>query len=118
MAIWTETPKQKRKRLENEVLGKTAPTKSSRSQPAMRDRKDEATAKRVEQYTEQVRGKSLAERHREKGAGKEKEDDPSKRTFDYEKDMAAGTKISHKQRKELLDKAKGFGDRFAKGSFL
>lgn len=51
------------------------------------------------------RGKSLMERHKDKD-GKEKEDDPSKRVFDYEKDMALGTKVSHKQKREMLTKAK------------
>lgn len=49
---------------------------------------------------------------------KEKEDDPSKRAFDYEKDMGGGMKIGHAQRKEMLNKAADFGSRFSKGSYL
>lgn len=49
---------------------------------------------------------------------KKKEDDPSKRGFDYEKDMAAGTKIGHAQKREMLNRAADFGSRFAKGSYL
>ena len=65
-----------------------------------------------------ARGKSLVEQHQEKGTGKEKEDDPSKRAFDYEKDMAVTGNVNHKQRREMLNKSKGFGDRFSGGSYL
>lgn len=116
MAIWTETPEQKRKRLENEVLGKTTPANSSA--PTPRDREAERIAKRIREHSEQVRGKSLVENHKEKGIGKDKEDDPSKRAFDYEKDMGGGMKIDNKQRRELVNKAKQFGDRFSGGGFL
>jgi hypothetical protein len=117
MAIWTETPEQKRKRLENEVLGKTAPANSSHA-PAPKDREAERIAKRIREHTEQVRGKSLVEKHKEKGTGKDKVDDPSKRAFDYEKDMGGGMKIGEKERRELVNKAKQFGDRFSGGGFL
>jgi len=49
---------------------------------------------------------------------KEKEDDPSQRAFDYEKDMGGATKIGHAQRREILNKASEFGSRFSKGSYL
>ncbi|CRK21091.1 hypothetical protein BN1708_003428, partial [Verticillium longisporum] len=48
----------------------------------------------------------------------EEEDDPSARAFDREKDMALGGRINSTQRRELLGKAKDFGGRFQKGSFL
>ncbi|KAF2204596.1 hypothetical protein GQ43DRAFT_437750 [Delitschia confertaspora ATCC 74209] len=118
MAIWTETPEQKRKRLENEILGKTTPANSSRAEPATRDKEAETTARRIREHTEKVRGKSLTEQFKEKGEGKEKEDDPSKRGFDYEKDMGLGMKIGNKAKQELLNKAKGFGDRFSGGKYL
>lgn len=49
---------------------------------------------------------------------KEKEDDPSARAFDKEKDMGMGIKIGHAQKRELLTKAKDFGSRFEKGNYL
>ncbi|KAF3357440.1 1-phosphatidylinositol-4,5-bisphosphate phosphodiesterase gamma-2 [Verticillium dahliae VDG1] len=69
-------------------------------------------------------GKSLYETHatarKEGGRRKddEEEDDPSARAFDREKDMALGGRINSTQRRELLGKAKDFGGRFQKGSFL
>ncbi|KAK3354306.1 hypothetical protein B0H65DRAFT_447937 [Neurospora tetraspora] len=100
---------------------------------------------RVRSYTEQTRGRSLVEEHQAAiAAGKKKltsassssasksgrpgdkygkqdvddEDDPSKRAFDREKDMAVGGRISHTQRKDLLNRAANFGDRFQSGKFL
>ena len=49
---------------------------------------------------------------------KEKEDDPSKRAFDKEKDIGGGMKIGHAKRKELLNKAADFGSRFSGGKYL
>ncbi|OCK81232.1 hypothetical protein K432DRAFT_381481 [Lepidopterella palustris CBS 459.81] len=117
-AIWTETPEQKRKRLENEVMGVTAPANSSAAAPGKaRDKEAEETTRRIREYNEKVRGKSLLEQHKKK-ADREKEDDPSKRAFDHEKDMGVGMKIGHKERKELLTKAADFGSRFQSGSYL
>ena len=49
---------------------------------------------------------------------KEEEDDPSRRAFDREKDMAVSSKISNAQRREMVNKASDYGSRFSKGSFL
>lgn len=100
---------------------------------------------RVRSYTQQTRGRSLVEEHQAAiAAGKKKltsssstrpgragdqygskqgqqvddEDDPSKRAFDRQKDMAVGGRISHTQRRDLLNKAANFGDRFQSGKFL
>ncbi len=51
-------------------------------------------------------------------AAKEKEDDPSKRAFDYEKDMGSAAKIGHAQKREMLKRAADLGSKFSKGSFL
>src|SRR5690606_9161676 len=96
-------------------------------------------AARVKAYVEQTRGRSLVEEHQaaraagratggaklgldrdsarwgRKGgevADQEEEDDPSKRAFDWEKDMKVGGRITHAQRRELLNRAANFGDRF------
>ncbi|KAF1969825.1 hypothetical protein BU23DRAFT_230686 [Bimuria novae-zelandiae CBS 107.79] len=119
MGIWTETPEQKLKRLQDEAMGITAPSNSLSSKRESRNiyRKEEEKARKLREQIDASRGKSLVEQHQAKGA-KEKEDDPSQRVFDYEKDMALGTKVSHKQKREMLDKAKGFGDRFSSGNYL
>ncbi|KAF2682584.1 hypothetical protein K458DRAFT_306822 [Lentithecium fluviatile CBS 122367] len=118
IGVWTETPEQKLKRLQDEALGITAPANSASSKKeSRRVKEEEEKARRLREKLDAARGKSLVEQHKEK-SGKEEEDDPSRRVFDYEKDMAVGTKISHKQRREMLDKAKGFGGRFSSGSYL
>jgi hypothetical protein len=120
--VWTETPEQKLKRLQNEALGITAPANTSadagKSSSSRKSKEEEEKARRIKEKLDKARGKSLVEQHKEAGTGKEKEDDPSKRGFDWEKDMGSGVKISNKQKNEMLKRAKGFGDRFSSGSFL
>ncbi|KAF2707631.1 hypothetical protein K504DRAFT_458124 [Pleomassaria siparia CBS 279.74] len=118
MGVWTETPEQKLKRLQNEALGITAPANSSTTQQdSKKTREEEERLSRLRKKVESSRGSSLMDQHKEKAAGKQQEDDPSKRVFDYEKDMGMSMKIGNKQRSDLLKQAKGFGDRFSSGSF-
>lgn len=74
-------------------------------------KEEERRARKMREKIEAARGKSLVEQHTEKGTGKEKEDDPSKRAFDYEKDMAVTGTVNHKQRREMLSKSQGFSSR-------
>lgn len=122
-AIWTETPEEKRKRLEDEVLGRVEAATSggggAKKKDGRGEREDRETERRIREYNERNRGKSLYETH--KGAGakeEEKEDDPSKRAFDREKDMALSGRLGHGQKREMLSKAADFGSRFQKGKFL
>ncbi len=118
-SAWTETPEQKLKRLQDEALGiSSAANASSAQSDSKRSKEEERRARKMREKIEAARGKSLVEEHEEKGSGKEKEDDPSKRAFDYEKDMAVSGTVNHKQRREMLSKSKGFSDRFSSGNFL
>ncbi|XXH05534.1 hypothetical protein Hte_011964 [Hypoxylon texense] len=143
-SIWTETPEQKRKRLENAVLGREshprhhttsggghANTAKSSSSSAGRSsgsdrplsKEDAEQQERIRQFTEATRGRSLYAEHRESRQGRqlaaeEEEDDPSKRAFDKEKDLKLGGRIGTAQRRELLNRAADFGGRFAKGKYL
>ena len=118
-ALWTETPEQKRQRLEDEVMGVKKPAQLG-SEVKMDRRKDEEareTERRIREYNQQNRNTSLYNEH-SKTTPKEKEDDPNARAFDKEKDMGMGIKIGHAQKRELLNKAKDFGSRFEKGNYL
>ncbi|CAD6441855.1 7639e526-d7aa-4d30-8a47-7c1795a3d209 [Sclerotinia trifoliorum] len=121
-AIWTETPEEKRQRLEDAVLGRQdSDTSSARTR--VETKVDEETDKTVREYNAKNRGKSLYEAHADgsvvAGKGKkEEEDDPSQRGFDREKDMALGGRLGHAKKKELLNRAADFGSRFQKGSYL
>jgi hypothetical protein len=115
-AIWTETPEEKRQRVADEVLGRvSAPTPTSST---AREREDAETEQRMREYNERKRGRSLYETHKEEAKGEKEEDDPSKRGFDREKDMALGGRLGHGQKKEMLAKAADFGSRFQKGRYL
>ncbi|KAL8998208.1 MAG: hypothetical protein Q9169_002693 [Polycauliona sp. 2 TL-2023] len=124
--IWTETPSQKRQRLEDEMLGIKKPAQLIDGKEEDLERRgkkeDEAqreeTERRIREYNERNRGVgSLYEEHR-RGVPREKEDDASKRAFDKEKDMGGGMKIGHAKRKEMVGKAADFGSRFAGGKYL
>lgn len=139
-SIWTETPEQKRKRLENAVLGRdtgSGPTSqtsaNSAHRPQTKTKEQVEQEARIQSFTEATRGRSLYEEHqdaraqgpnpRSAGATKkswvdEEDDDPSKRAFDREKDLKLGGRIGASQRRELLNKAADFGGRFAKGKYL
>ncbi|OAF58364.1 hypothetical protein VC83_06434 [Pseudogymnoascus destructans] len=125
-AIWTETPEEKRQRLEDEVLGrKEVATNSGKNGTrgagggqGEDEAEQAAIAKRIRGYNERMRGKSMVEEHTGRQGGKEEEDDPSKRGFDKEKDMGLGGRIGHVQKQEMLRKAGDFGSRFERGKFL
>jgi hypothetical protein len=124
-AIWTETPEEKRRRLEDEVMGRREAATSSRSSRGREegdrdgDREEMETERRIREYNERNRGRSLMEEFKEAPGGQmEKEDDPSKRGFDREKDMALGGRVGHVQKRDMLAKAADFGSRFQKGRYL
>lgn len=122
-AIWTETPEEKRRRLEDEVLGRveasTSSSSTARKKDSRSEREDAETERRIREYNERNRGKSLYEAHKDRSKEKqEEEDDPSKRGFDREKDMALGGRLGHGQKREMLAKAADFGSRFQKGKYL
>jgi hypothetical protein len=136
-SIWTETPEEKARRLADAVLGRGGgeppggyQSGGATTDAGRGDRSEKGTAdeERIRSYTEQTRGKSLYDEHQARrktaraahgnGAEGDDEDDPSKRAFDKEKDMALGSRITNSQRLELLDKAANFGARFQKGSYL
>ncbi|RYO83801.1 hypothetical protein DL762_005978 [Monosporascus cannonballus] len=130
-SIWTETPEEKRRRLEDAVLGRgDGGGPQQRTQGPSVGRRGAADArpktedeKRIREYTESTRGRSLYEEHQLAKGGRggkieEEDDDPSKRAFDREKDMKLGGRIGTAQRRELLNKAADFGGRFSKGKYL
>ena len=116
-SAWTETPEQKLKRLQDEALGiTTASSNTPAAASSGRSKEEERRARKMREKIDASRGKSLVDQHQNKK--KIEEDDPSKRAFDYEKDMAVQGNLNHKQKREMLSKSKGFGDRFSSGSFL
>lgn len=135
-SVWTEDPAQKRQRLENELLGiKSESSARSAGSRDLSSRTNSATADKLKSLTVStynpqcmtinksnfLKGKggksSLYESH-QKDAQKPKEDDPSKRAFDYEKDVAGKTSISSGARKKLLNQASDYTSRFSGGKYI
>lgn len=123
-SIWTETPEEKLLRLQNSVLGRSGGqgTEGEGKKGNGRSKEAEERDRKIAANIEASRGKSLYEEHSQKrkdqGEDKEEEDDPSKRGFDREKDMALGGRLGTAQRRELMNKSANFGGRFSKGSYL
>ncbi len=117
--LWTETPEQKRQRLQDEVMGVKKPAQlgSEDKRDARKAQEAKETQRRIHEYNERHRGSSLYSEHK-KAVPKEKEDDPSARAFDKEKDVGLGIKVGHAQKKEMLNRAKDFGSRFSGGNYL
>lgn len=133
--LWTETPEEKRQRLEDEVMGRKRPATQApvSGKAAVDSAEARETARRIQEYNvraarqcyevyggltsqTQNRNKSLYDEHT--ATARIEEDDPSKRAFDREKDIAGGRKINHQQKKEMLTRAADFGSRFSSGNFL
>ncbi|KAL6863035.1 hypothetical protein ACO1O0_003279 [Amphichorda felina] len=126
-SIWTETPEEKLRRLKDSVLGRTGGDGEDRdggagSSRSAKSKEAEERDRKIAANIEASRGKSMYEEHnqkrRERGLDKEEEDDPSKRGFDREKDMALGGRLGAAQRKELMNKSANFSGKFQKGSYL
>ncbi|KAL4797464.1 hypothetical protein BDV19DRAFT_358867 [Aspergillus venezuelensis] len=128
---WTETPEEKMRRLQDEAMGVRPSASSgggigpSRPGSEAEEAKAQAMREKVARYNEKVRGEesgSLVDEKKRKdkkeGDKEEREDDPSKRAFDKEKDMALSSKLTNAQRREMMSKAADFGSRFSKGKFL
>ena len=112
---WTETPEEKRRRLEDQVLGVSIPAgQKAKAESRPSSSRDRDSAVRPKKKS----GPSLYNLHKsERQTGdRAVEDDPTARGFDWEKDMNIGGKVTHKQKRDLLNTAKNYGGRFSKAS--
>jgi Protein of unknown function (DUF3752) len=114
-SMWTETPQDRAQRLEDEALGKRPKTTTSDARDAQRNAEDTNKHRRIQEYTEKTRGPSLMHAHN--ATRKEDEDDPSKRPFDYQKDIAGGT-MGLKERNAIISRAKNLDSKYLGGSYL
>ncbi|GAB7332499.1 hypothetical protein MBLNU13_g04293t1 [Cladosporium sp. NU13] len=115
-SAWHETPEQKRKRLEDEMMGVSRPSPGVTKAAPNKKPGDDAAAKALKERTDKARGPSLMEQYQGRKP-EQAEDDPSARAFDREKDMGMGG-IGRTQKKELLKQAGSFSSKFSGGSFL
>jgi len=106
-SAWYETPEQKQRRLQEEMMGTAKPASMAVPEAAKpkKSAKEEAEDQKRRQQIEKSRGPSLVEQHKKSKGASAEEDDPSKRAFDREKDMASGGGISGAQKAEMLKKA-------------
>ena len=117
---WNETPQEKQARLKREMMGIKDPkstTDSTAQTPTVQETQDDRdTRKRIKEYNA-ARGPSLYDAH-QKGHQVEKEDDPSARAFDREKDIAGGLQMNATQRRDMMKKAGDFSTRFSSAKYL
>lgn len=121
-ATWTETPEEKRVRLQKEMLGivephaSATPAGTGQHAASANSTANDETKRRIKEYTEKYRGESLMAKH-QKGEQKLEEDDPAKRGFDWEKDMNSVGKLTSSNKKEMMNRASDFS-RFSGGGYL
>ena len=114
--IWTETPLERAQRLEDEALGR-----KSAKQPVVENDKgkkveDMERDRRIKEFNAQTRGPSLMEKYSAKR--KVEDDDPSKRNFDYQKDIAGGRTLGFKERNAMINRAKDLDSKYSGGNYL
>jgi Protein of unknown function (DUF3752) len=113
--LWTETPLERAQRIEGEALGR-------RTKPATLQENEEKKVdaserdRRIKEYNAKTRGPSLMEKYA--GTRKVDEDDPSKRGFDYQKDIAGGGTMGFKERSAMIGKAKNLDSKYSGGNYL
>ncbi|XP_044719981.1 uncharacterized protein HRG_06570 [Hirsutella rhossiliensis] len=125
-SVWTETPEEKLRRLQNAVLGRSDPeadVAANNKSSGAKSERDVERDRKIAASIEAQRGSSLYDEHSQKrrngGVQKgDEDDDPSQRPFDRDKDLALGGKIGTAKRRELVTRAANFGGRFQKGSYL
>ncbi|KAJ5186021.1 Protein of unknown function DUF3752 [Penicillium cf. griseofulvum] len=107
---WVETPEERMRRLQDAVMGVGASTNQ--------DHRGASNAKLMEDQIKRYKDMTGKNTRLENPGQAQKEDDPSARAFDREKDMAVASKISSAQRREMVKKAADYNTRFTKGNFL
>jgi hypothetical protein len=115
--IWTETPLERAQHLENKALGrKTRPVREEIEEegPSAEELERE---RRIKEYNAQMRGPSLMEKYAALKKDEGGMDDPSKRAFDYQKDIAGGT-MGFKERNAMIGRAKDLDSKYSRGKYL
>ncbi|KAL8347025.1 hypothetical protein RB601_003375 [Gaeumannomyces tritici] len=131
-SMWVETAQQRAERVLSRATADIVDERTGGGR-LLKGESDETREAAIRLYTEQTRGRSMYEEHQaalkegkrpggggdaKKGKAKEEEDDPSKRAFDRDKDMAVGGRITGAQRRDLMKQAADFGGRFQAGKYL
>ncbi|TEB30649.1 hypothetical protein FA13DRAFT_1630254 [Coprinellus micaceus] len=123
MSLWTETPAERQKRLEDEVMGRkrraadTAKGGAAEDPEKKRRKKEEAQIKReVDEYNKKLRGPSLIDQHAKTTDGKKDDSEGPPIIWDHSRDMAIGGRLmDDDKRNAMVRESKGLGDRFSSG---
>ena len=118
--IWTETPLERAQRLEDEALGRKRTKRAEEAEEESEEKVAEARERerRIREYNAQTRGPSLMEKYSKTKKMEAEEEDPSKRGFDWQKDMAGGGTLGFKERTAMLNKAKNLDSKYSGGKYL
>ena len=112
---WTETPAERAQRIEDEVLGRKRQPIVDPEEERRREEEEERD-RRIKEHVRQTRGPSLMDKH----VANKKDgdaDDPSKRAFDYQKDIAGGS-VGFKERSAMMSRAKDLESKYSGGKYL
>jgi hypothetical protein len=114
--IWTETPMERAERLEEEVLGRKRPVTAAEVEDETKRVEALQRDRRIKEYNAQTRGPSLMDKY--SASKKVEDDDPSKRAFDYQKDIAGGRTLGFKERDAMIGQAKNLDSKYSGGNYL
>lgn len=116
---WIETPVERAQRIEDQVLGRKRPKPEADPDEERKREEEEERDRKIKEMVKQTRGPSLMEKHVQsrKDAQGGDVDDPSKRGFDYQKDIAGGT-VGIKERSAMINRAKDLESKYSGGKYL
>ncbi|RSH95455.1 hypothetical protein EHS25_000547 [Saitozyma podzolica] len=114
--VWTETPAEKAQRIADEVAGikrvkepKRGVPSEDRDEEARKRRRDEQIDQEVQRHNKSSRGKSMLDKHLEKGG----KPDEQAAIWDHDRDMGiTGRLLNDQERQAKIKEARGLNDRF------
>lgn len=113
---WTETPQERAQRIEDEAAGRRPKPSELKEEDEIEREQRKERDRRIKEYNERTRGPSLMERHT--AVKNTEEDDPSKRAFDWQKDIAGGKTLGFKERNKMIERAKNLDSKYSGGHYL
>ncbi|SGY61538.1 BQ5605_C007g04568 [Microbotryum silenes-dioicae] len=128
--LWTETPQERQKRLEDEMMGRKRKAEISNGdggagQPEETDEqrrkrmRDQQLRDEVDRYNKSSRNATLLDQHAKSSKIKEKDDKVPPRIWDHDRDMSVGGRLlDDSKRSDMIKNARDLGGRFGGGSYL
>ncbi|SCV71489.1 BQ2448_3077 [Microbotryum intermedium] len=128
--LWTETPQERQKRLEDEMMGRKRKAEISNGgggagQPEETDEqrrkrmRDQQLRDEVDRHNKTSRNATLLDQHAKSFKSKEKDDKAPPGIWDHDRDMSVGGRLlDDSKRSDMIKNARDLGGRFGGGRYL